>query len=449
MSIFKKERLAAIEKRADVTRSHGILIVDDEEANIQTLAFLLKDHYEVFSARDGQEAFEKMSDPEFARKVQLIICDQRMPKLTGVQFFQRVIDLAPDTIRILLTGYTDIQSIIESINQAHIYKFMLKPVDHQDLLMTLRRALETYDLRKKLEEYHRGLEDMVRRRTQQLEEANLELRRNHENLIRTQDQLVMREKMAFLGTMTAGIAHELKNPLNFIINFAKNVDETAREIVSEQAPALSALPVRDGESVLDLMQEVSDGSERICFHGQRANEVITLMTKLSRENAAPKEPADLNEVLSRYIDLAYQSAGPRMPELELKIEKDFDPGLSAVVLSNLGIGRVVTSLMNNSLESVALKLRRLGASFVPCIRVRTRALPNQVELRFWDNGVGIPSQVLPQVFHPFFTTKADSKNIGLGLAIAYDIVVQEHGGQLEVHAEENEYAEFVVRLPST
>jgi signal transduction histidine kinase len=324
---------------------------------------------------------------------------------------------------------------------------MLKPVDHQDLLVTLRRALEAYDMRKRLEEYHRGLEGMVRQRTRELEEANQELRRNHENLLRTQGQLIMREKMAFLGSMSAGIAHELKNPLNFIINFAKNVEETAREVVSAHAPALSALPMRDDESVLALLQEVRGDTERIAFHGERANEVITMMMKLSRESASPREPANLNEVLSRYLELAHQGARPRLSELELKIEKELDPELGAVVLSDMGMGRVVTSLVNNSLESMALKRRKHGASFEPCLRVRTRGLPDKVEIRFWDNGMGIPPKVLPQVFHPFFTTKADSKNIGLGLAIAYDIVVQEHGGQFEVHAAENEYAEFVVRLP--
>ncbi len=467
MALFKKERLEAIEKQREVVRSHGILVVDDEEANVQTFTFLLQDHYEVFSARDGEEALEKMSDPEFARRVHLILCDQRMPRLTGVQFFQKIIDVSPEIIRILVTGYTDIHSIIESINQAHIYKFMLKPVDHQDLLVTLRRALEAYDMRKRLEEYHRGLEDMVRQRTRELEEANQdlrranheleaagqEIRRNHENLLRTQNQLVMQEKMAFLGSLTAGIAHELRNPLNFVVNFSSHVDELLKELVDSHSPALSTMPVRsgagegNGESALGLVQDVCRSAERISFHAHRANEVIGMMMKLSEEKASPREPLVLNEVLSRYIALAHRNAQPLGPGIELKLQKDFDSGLGEVVLSNTGMGRVVMNLMNNSLESLALKLQRLGAAFEPCIRVQTRLLPGKAELRFWDNGVGISGNDLRRVFHPFFTTKANSKNIGLGLAIAYDIIVQEHGGQIELHSRENEYAECVIWLP--
>lgn len=182
MGVFKKEKLAQIEKRREVAHQHGILVVDDENANLEMLFHLLKDEYDVFLARDGVQALEMMRDPEIARRVHLILCDHRMPKLSGIEVLERVIEIAPEVIRILLTGYIDIHATIEAINKAHIYKFMLKPFESHDLLLTIARALEAYELRKNLSEYHRGLEEAVRQRTKELEEANRALQMANQRL---------------------------------------------------------------------------------------------------------------------------------------------------------------------------------------------------------------------------------------------------------------------------
>jgi len=454
MAIFKKERLAEVEKKREVQKSHGILIVDDEEANLQTMRFLLQTHYEVYFARDGQEALTLMRTPDFAAKIQLILCDQRMPNMTGVQFLQKIIDLSPEIVRILVTGYTDIQSIIESINQAHIYKFMLKPVDQQDLLVTIKRALEAYDMGKKLEEYHKGLEEMVRRRTQELEQANMELREKNEMLVRTQGQLVMNEKMAFLGTLTTGIAHELKNPLNFVVNFSEHASQVASELTEIHSEALKKLVAPEdrgdpnAETALDLVETLKDSTSRIALHGRRADEVLNTMLKLSRGSASQKEGTPVNTAISNYVSVAHQSSKTILGDVDIEIVRNLDAEIGNVTLSASGIGRVVTNIVQNSVESLAQKRTRLGESFKPKITVTTKQVPSGVEIRLWDNGLGIAKSVQNQVFLPFFTTKGDNKHIGLGLSIAYDIVVQEHGGTVEVHSAEGEWTEFVVHLPA-
>jgi signal transduction histidine kinase len=467
MGLFKKERLAEVEKKRETVTSHGILIVDDEDANLQTMRFLLQNHYEVHFAHDGQEALDLMRDPEFVPKVQLILCDQRMPNLTGVQFLQKIIDISPDIVRILVTGYTDIQSIIESINQAHIYKFMLKPVDQQDLLVTIRRALEAYDMRKEIEAHHRKLEAEIEKATRELREANQalrrtnqeleaageEIKRNHEKLLRTQGQLVMHEKMAFLGTLTTGIAHELKNPLNFIVNFSEHAADVANDIVESHGKALARVVApgdegdADAESALDMVKSLQTSTTRIALHGRRADEVLNTMLKLSRGTGSQKEPTDFNASIMKYVELAFQSAKHALGAVDVDIERDFDQSIPTVNLSATGIGRVVSNIIQNSVEALAQKRTRLGEAFQPVISVRTRLVGENAEMRFRDNGAGIPGSVVHQVFLPFFTTKGDNKHIGLGLSIAYDIVVQEHGGQIEVHASEGEHTEFVVRLP--
>lgn len=328
------------------------LLVDDEEADLQTLSFAFGRHYEVFSASDGERALAMMQDPAVASRVQLVLSDQRMPNLNGVDFFRHLLEIAPDVVRILVTGYADMQSIIDSINKAHIYQFMLKPVDTDELLVTVRRALEAYDMRVELDEYHGGLERLVQQRTKELEQVNDDLRAEHQRLARAQDQLVIQEKMAFLGTLVA-----------------------------------------------------------------------------------------------KYIDLTYKSIRLPLADARIEFENDFDEEVGEVPVSEVSFGRVLASMITNSCEALVHKQAKAGPEFAPRVRLVTRKRGELVEIRVWDNGVGIPEPQLREIFHPFFTTKASPRNIGLGLSIAYDIVVQEYGGRIEVRAREGEFTELIVRLP--
>lgn len=465
MGIFKKAQLAKLKQRSAPDRTHGILLVDDEQANLQTLTSALQRKYQVYNARDGEEALKMVQQPGFADKVQLILSDQRMPRLTGVQFFEKIIDIAPNTIRILVTGYADVDAIIASINKAKIYKFILKPVDHQLLQMTVERALEAYDLRKEVDEYHRELENKVRQRTRELEEANDKLRatnrelevandrirQEHAKLLRAQDQLIMQQKMAFLGTLTAGIAHELRNPLNFIINFSETASHMIDEVMTPHSAFLDNVTIPDDddpETLAEWIQQIDQNIQLVYSHGQRANGVIKMMLRFSESKITPKEPTDLNQLVSSYIDLAHHSGSLRFPDIKVLLEKDLDDSVGTVSVSHTGMMHVLTNMCNNSFESIASKRESNQLpGYVPMIKVQTRNADDHVEIRLFDNGMGMDVTTRGQVFHPFFTTKSNPKNIGLGLAIAYDIIVQEHGGAVDVSADEDEHSEFVIRIP--
>ncbi|HAA55673.1 MAG TPA: hypothetical protein DCE42_13000, partial [Myxococcales bacterium] len=183
MGIFKREALAKAQEKKKQTKRHTILIVDDEEHNLMTLSDLLQDEYEILEAKDGLEALALIKAQENPERIQMIISDQRMPEMTGVELFRASLDIIPRTKRILLTGYTDVDAIIASINKGQIYKFVLKPFGAHDMMMTIRRALEAYELEveneklvQKLTQLNAELEDKVTQRTAELQEANTELK---------------------------------------------------------------------------------------------------------------------------------------------------------------------------------------------------------------------------------------------------------------------------------
>lgn len=182
MTLFDKAKLKKIKEKKKVSKKHTLMVVDDEEAQLFSLESLLSEEYAVITAKDGQEALDMITGMENPESISLIICDQRMPKLTGIQVFERLIDILPNTIRIILTAFTDISVIIDSINKARIYKFILKPFDPEDFKITVKRALESFDLQQQLEQYQRNLELEVKKRTRELEKTNRELDETNKEL---------------------------------------------------------------------------------------------------------------------------------------------------------------------------------------------------------------------------------------------------------------------------
>jgi signal transduction histidine kinase/HAMP domain-containing protein len=275
-----------------------------------------------------------------------------------------------------------------------------------------------------------------------------ELRAANEQLKAAQASLIQAEKMASLGQLTAGIAHEIKNPLNFVNNFA----ELSLELLDELREAVDAAAregtVPDRSETDDLVATLSNNLAKIGEHGRRADGIVKSMLLHSRGGGGERHPTDLNALAEEALGLAYHGVRAQDPGFNVTLERDFAPGLGLVELVPQDITRVLLNLYGNGFYA-ANKRRREGIEpgFEPVLKVTTRDRDDEVEIRVRDNGVGITSEVRPRLFTPFFTTKPTGEGTGLGLSISYDIIVQGHGGTIAVDSQPNEFTEFVVRLP--
>ncbi|MBS4033546.1 MAG: GAF domain-containing protein [Ignavibacterium sp.] len=274
-----------------------------------------------------------------------------------------------------------------------------------------------------------------------------ELNKTLENLKSTQDQLVAQEKLASLGQLTAGIAHEIKNPLNFVNNFS----ELSVGLVDELHEEFEKFSGKFNEEELNELKEILDtlkqNSVKIKEHGKRADSIVHSMLQHSRGKTGEKQPTDINSVLEEDLNLVFHGMRAQDSTFNIKIEKDFDKNISPVNLIPQDISRVFLNILTNGCYEAHRKKVELNSESQAKIVVKTSETNKHVEVRIKDNGNGIPKKIREDLFKPFFTTKPAGKGTGLGLSISYDIVVREHQGELLFETEEGEFTEFIIRLP--
>jgi C4-dicarboxylate-specific signal transduction histidine kinase len=281
------------------------------------------------------------------------------------------------------------------------------------------------------------LEEKVTLRTHELSEKNSELTDTMTNLRSTQDQLIQSEKMASLGQLTAGIAHEIQNPLNFVTNFSDSSLEIIKEIHES----------KDEFEKQELMTELTKNIEKISGHGKRADNIIKSMLRHSHGIQEEKRPTAINRVCDEFLMLAYHSIRASHPDFNCAIEKKFREDMPKVNLMAQEITRVLLNLFTNAFH--ALKERKEKEPGFSAIITVSTMLNNQfAEIRIRDNGTGIPNAIIDKIFQPFFTTKKSGEGTGLGLSISYDIV-KAHGGNLKAESKEGEFTEFCISLPVT
>jgi signal transduction histidine kinase/HAMP domain-containing protein len=277
-----------------------------------------------------------------------------------------------------------------------------------------------------------------------------DLRAAHDELKAAQASLIHAEKMASLGQLTAGIAHEIKNPLNFVNNFA----ELSRELLHELREIIGSAADRlTGDARLDLdelIATLTGNLSKIAEHGRRADGIVTSMLLHSRGGSGERRKTDLNALVEETLNLAFHGARAQDRSFNITLERDLDPSLAPIEIVPQDITRVLLNLFGNGFYA-ANKHRHEGAdpAYQPVLMVTTRDLGDQVEIRVRDNGAGMPPEVRTKLFTPFFTTKPPGEGTGLGLSISYDIVVQQHGGTITVDSNPREFTEFTLHLPRT
>jgi len=253
--------------------------------------------------------------------------------------------------------------------------------------------------------------------------------------------------MASLGELTAGIAHEIQNPLNFVNNFSEVSVELATEL-KESVGELDISPDKKAE-LEKITNDIVQNQEKINFHGKRADAIVKGMLQHSRTTGSQKELTNINTLADEYLRLAYHGLRAKDKSFNATFKTDFDNSIPDVNIIPQEIGRVVLNLINNSFYSVTEKKNTSSASeqYEPTVLISTRKLNRKVEIRVKDNGVGIPQKVLDKIFQPFFTTKPVGEGTGLGLSLSYDIITKAHGGELKVETKEGQGAEFIILLP--
>jgi len=283
----------------------------------------------------------------------------------------------------------------------------------------------------------------------EIEKAHTELQQAHTHLKTTQAQLIQSEKMASLGQLTAGIAHEIKNPLNFVNNFAELSIELADELHGEIEANKDRKLADVAGDLEEILADLKTNAARINEHGQRASGIIGSMLEHARTKAGERRATDINALLEQYVNLAYHGRRAGQPDFTVEIEREYDEAVGKVEVVPQELSRVFVNLLNNAFDAVHESAMRINGPYLPTVTVSTRQLAGQVEIRVSDNGPGIPAEVKDKIFEPFFTTKPTGKgNTGLGLSLSYDIVTQGHGGTLTVESKAGEGATFVITLPS-
>ena len=274
--------------------------------------------------------------------------------------------------------------------------------------------------------------------------AKIKIEKAYGELKSTQAQLIQSEKMASLGELTAGIAHEIQNPLNFVNNFS----EVNTELIEEMEKEIDNGNIAE---IKAIASDIKDNEQKINHHGKRADAIVKGMLQHSKTSSGQKEKADINALCDEYLRLSYHGLQAKDKSfnavpIAIGIKTDFNTGVGKIDIVPQDIGRVLLNLYNNAFFAVNEKVKLQAAGYKPQVIVRTRKLGDNVEIKVEDNGNGIPKNIVDKIFQPFFTTKPTGEGTGLGLSLSYDII-KAHGGEIKVHTKEGEGSEFIVQLP--
>jgi signal transduction histidine kinase len=280
---------------------------------------------------------------------------------------------------------------------------------------------------------------------EQVQERTKELSLSLEDLRTAQDRLVQTEKLASLGQLTAGIAHEIKNPLNFVNNFSALSAELIDELNDVLKPAALDDKVRD--EINELTQMLKGNLEKVVQHGKRADSIVKNMLLHSREGSGEHRPADINAIVEESLNLAYHGARAEKSGFNITLQRDLDPAAGMIDLYPQEITRVFLNLISNGFYAATKRKEAGDDGFEPTLGATTKSLGNKVEIRIRDNGTGIPLEVKEKMFNPFFTTKPAGEGTGLGLSMSHDIIVKQHGGKIEVDTMPGAFTEFIITLP--
>jgi two-component system, NtrC family, sensor kinase len=375
----------------------------------------------------------------------VIIIGAIVSNLIGIRFDSNLI-LAPVFVLVLIALLSIPVGLSLSLVQDYTRTYRsLAAKLHEVEQLSARTVAQEQEKQQILARQNETLEHLVTERTAALDQSLTELKA-------TQDQLIQREKLASLGELTAGVAHEIQNPLNFVNNFSEVSVDLLTELEEEQARPTDE---RDLGLEQEILSDIKQNIGKISHHGQRAASIVKGMLQHSRASTGQREPTDLNALTDEYLRLAYHGIRAKEKTFEVSFVTNFETDLPLVPTASQDIGRVLMNLFTNAFYAVQERTQRDAAqlstsesgTYRPTVTVTTERIGGKVQIRVRDNGMGIPDEIRAKIFQPFFTTKPTGKGTGLGLSLSYDIITKGHGGTISVQSEPGAFTEFTITIP--
>ena len=351
----------------------------------------------------------------------------------------------------------DLQALLDIIKQSddlseeekNKISGLIKKVDNE-LMITSFKLDRTEKVKRTTSILLEETIDELEKKRADVEQANAALKKSLEDLKSAQAQLIHSEKMASLGELTAGIAHEIQNPLNFVNNFSEVNAELIDELIAERSKVKGE---RNEKLEIELLKNLLENEQKIQHHGKRAGSIVKGMLQHSRASSGQKELTDINALCDEYLRLAFHGFRAKDKSFNAEYKMELDPDLPKINVVPQDIGRVLLNLINNAFYAVDRKSKESQSDYKPLVEVSTKLSPSRggqvedkIEISVKDNGPGIPEQLREKIFQPFFTTKPSGQGTGLGLSLSYDIITKGHGGELKVESREGEGSRFIIHL---
>ncbi|MGK7918865.1 MAG: sensor histidine kinase [Trichodesmium sp.] len=430
------------QNQTDLPKS-TILIVDDNPINMKLAVSILENYnFNILISLNGENCLKQAVES----KPDIILLDVLMPGIDGFETC-KLLKANPETIDIpviFMTALSDTQDKLRGFELGAV-DYVTKPIKIDEVLARVKVHIQLRQLTQQLKNKNLLLEEEITQRIV----VEAKLKETLQQLQLAQKQIIAKEKLAYLGTLTSGIAHELYNPLNFVQNFAQLSIELVDELREELNLETNKIASDKLENFQEIIDEVKSNADGIFQHSKRAEKIIKIMVKHAQVDNNKLQSVNLNKI----VDESLKFTGEKLWEKDnfsINIETNYDESIGEVYLSSADILQTITNILDNSYYALKIKLEEKKSSnqeFHPSLSLKTRNLGEKFELCIYDNGAGINPKIRDTIFNPFLTTKPPGQGIGLGLSLAYQIIVEQHHGNITVETEFGEYTELIIELP--
>ncbi|NES06022.1 MAG: response regulator, partial [Okeania sp. SIO2F4] len=347
---------------------------------------------------------------------------------------------------IFMTALSDTEDKITGFEVGAV-DYVTKPIKINEVLARVKVHIQLRQLTKTLKKQNSLLQEEIKQRII----AEAKLKEALQDLQVAQKEIIAQEKLAYLGTLTSGIAHELCNPLNFVQNFAQLSSELLDEFMEDLTLETNKIESEKFENFTEIFNELKHNADGIYQHSKRAERIIRMMVKHTRLDSSKLQFSNLNNILTESLQFAGHSLWEKQ-DFPIKIHTNYDESIGEIFVSSSDIIQAFMNMFDNSYCALKTKLEQQESSnqdFTPTLSVQTCNLGEKVEIRIYDNGIGINSKIRDKIFDPFLTTKPPGEGIGLGLSLTYEIIVGQHHGSIQVKTKLGEYSEFIIEIPAT